>query len=109
MKTAKAEKKEGMVTSLNGKRSIAVEEFDRLFEEGGDEIDQFLDIKNAKTVSPKLLAPTKVNVDFPKWVVTALDREANRIGVARQALIKLWTVERLEEVKRSRVQSVQTS
>ena len=108
MKTAKAEKKAAMVKSLDGKRSITVEEFDRLFEEGSDEIDQFLDVKNARTVSPKLLEPTKVNVDFPKWVVTALDREANRIGVARQALIKLWTVERLEEVKRSRAQSAHT-
>ena len=106
MKTAKAGKKVGKITSLDGKRSITLEEFDRLFEEGSDEIDQFLDVKNARKVSPKLLEPTKVNVDFPKWVVTALDREANRIGVARQALIKLWTVERLEEVKKGRSQSV---
>jgi hypothetical protein len=97
MKTAKAEKKAGMVTSLDGKRSITVEEFDRLFDEGSDEIDQFVDWSKGKTVTPKLLEPAKVNVDFPKWVVAALDREADRIGVARQALIKLWIVERLEK------------
>jgi len=97
MKTAKAEKKAGMVTSIDGKRSITVEEFDRLFEEGSDELDQFLDVKNAKRVPPRLLEPAKVNVDFPKWVVAALDREADRVGVARQALIKLWIVERLEK------------
>lgn len=96
MKTAKA--KIGMVTSLDGNRSITVEEFDRLFEEGSDELDQFLDLRNAKRVPPQLLESTKVNVDFPKWVVTALDREANRIGVARQALIKMWIVERLERL-----------
>jgi hypothetical protein len=100
MKTAKAEKKAGRVTSLDGKRSITVEEFDQLFEEGSDELDQFLDVKNARRVPPKLLAPAKVNVDFPKWVVAALDREADRIGVARQVLIKLWIVERLEAQKR---------
>jgi len=86
-----------MVTSIDGKRSITVEEFDRLFEEGSDELDQFLDVKNAKRVPPRLLEPAKVNVDFPKWVVAALDREADRVGVARQALIKLWIVERLEK------------
>lgn len=42
------------------------------------------------------LTPRKVNVDFPAWVVAELDREASRIGIARQALIKLWIVERLE-------------
>jgi len=36
-------------------------------------------------------------VDFPKWIIAALDREADRIGVARQALIKMWIVERLEK------------
>jgi Ribbon-helix-helix protein, copG family len=38
----------------------------------------------------------RVNVDFPAWVVEALDREARRLGVTRQALIKLWIAERLE-------------
>ena len=38
----------------------------------------------------------RVNVDFPAWVVEALDREARRLGVTRQALVKLWIAERLE-------------
>ncbi len=37
----------------------------------------------------------RVNVDFPGWVVEALDREAERLGVTRQALVKLWIAERL--------------
>lgn len=37
----------------------------------------------------------RVNVDFPAWVVTGLDRQAERLGVTRQALIKLWIAERL--------------
>lgn len=48
---------------------------------------------------PAGVAPQKVNVDFPAWVVAALDREAQRIGIARQALIKVWIVERLEGTK----------
>ena len=43
------------------------------------------------------LEPRRVNVDFPSWVVEALDREAERLGVTRQALIKLWIAERLEK------------
>jgi hypothetical protein len=39
-----------------------------------------------------------VNVDFPEWMIQALDREARRLGVTRQSLIKVWIAERLEKV-----------
>jgi hypothetical protein len=39
-----------------------------------------------------------VNIDFPRWVVDRLDRESRRLGVSRQALVKLWIAERLEKV-----------
>ena len=42
------------------------------------------------------LAVKRVNVDFPGWVVAALDREAARLGVTRQALVKLWIAERID-------------
>lgn len=38
----------------------------------------------------------RVNVDFPVWMVESLDREAGRLGVTRQSIIKLWLAERLE-------------
>lgn len=38
----------------------------------------------------------KVNVDFPEWIVNALDIEAKRIGVTRQSIIKVWISERLK-------------
>jgi len=38
----------------------------------------------------------RVNVDFPAWVVTGLDRQAQKLGITRQALIKMWIAERLE-------------
>lgn len=49
----------------------------------------------------------RVNVDFPAWMVAALDNEAARIGVNRQAVIKMWVSERLddEQVKRAAVRS----
>jgi len=39
-----------------------------------------------------------VNVDFPTWMVDSLDKEANRIGVTRQSIIKVWIAERLEKI-----------
>ena len=65
---------------------------DEMIESGAD-LSAFL--HHARAV-PALLEPQKVNVDFPAWVVGALDHEADRIGVPRQSLIKLWIVERLE-------------
>jgi hypothetical protein len=41
----------------------------------------------------------RVNVDFPIWMVNKLDREAKRLGVTRQSIIKIWLAERLERVR----------
>lgn len=65
---------------------------DELIESGAD-LSPYL--QNGRAV-PAMLEPQKVPVDFPAWVADALTREANRIGVMRQDLIKLWIVERLE-------------
>ena len=83
-----------VMTSRDGKRTITVEQFDRLFDEGSDEIDDFLDWDNARRPG---LVPKRVNVDFPTWMVQALDREASHRGIARQALIKMWLADKLEE------------
>jgi hypothetical protein len=61
--------------------------------ESGADLSAYL--QNGRAV-PAMLEPQKVNVDFPAWVVGALDREADRIGIPRQSLIKMWIVERLE-------------
>ena len=39
----------------------------------------------------------RVNVDFPLWMIHQLDKEAKRLGVARQAIIKVWVAERLRQ------------
>ncbi|HEX9659723.1 MAG TPA: hypothetical protein VGA18_05450 [Rhodothermales bacterium] len=41
----------------------------------------------------------RVNVDFPKWMVRSLDKEASRLGVTRQSVIKMWLAERLQAAK----------
>lgn len=74
-------------------KTISAEEFDRLFDEGSDEIDQYLDWENATRVG---LETKRVNVDFPQWMIGRLDTEAKRRGVTRQALIKMWLADRLD-------------
>ncbi|MCI0518984.1 MAG: BrnA antitoxin family protein [Chloroflexi bacterium] len=39
----------------------------------------------------------RINVDFPAWMVASLDREARRLGVTRQSIIKMWLAERLQQ------------
>ena len=75
------------------RKMISAEEFDRLFDEGSDEIDQYLDWPSARRPG---LEPKRVNVDFPQWMVARLDAEAKRRGVTRQALIKMWLAEKLD-------------
>jgi hypothetical protein len=64
---------------------------DKLFDEGGD-VSAFLDLARARRTN---LAPRRVNVDFPTWMIHSLDKEAGRLGVTRQSIIKVWISERL--------------
>ncbi|MCJ7471577.1 MAG: BrnA antitoxin family protein [Actinobacteria bacterium] len=69
-------------------------EFDGKFDENKD-ISKYLDI--SKTRKPGL-EQRRVNVDFPLWMIDLLDKEARRLGVPRQSVIKVWVAERLEKV-----------
>jgi hypothetical protein len=69
-------------------------EFDAKFE-NDDDIVSDLDLSQAKRPGQK---QKRVNVDFPAWMLESLDREASRIGVTRQSIIKIWLAERLESV-----------
>jgi hypothetical protein len=66
---------------------------DRKFDAGENVVDQ-LDLSKARRVGTD---PKRVNVDFPAWMVDSLDREARRLGVTRQSLIKLWLADRLAQ------------
>lgn len=66
-------------------------EFDEAFDRGDSVADQ-IDWSRARRPNVEM---KRVNVDFPAWVVEGLDRQAERLGVTRQALIKLWIAERL--------------
>jgi CopG antitoxin of type II toxin-antitoxin system len=68
-------------------------EFDKKFDEGSD-ISQHLDISKARRPKQE---QKRVNVDFPVWMIKLLDKEARRLGVPRQSIIKVWVAERLEK------------
>ncbi|QPL47076.1 CopG family transcriptional regulator [Halomonas sp. A40-4] len=68
-------------------------DFDQKFDQGSEDIVDDLDLSTAHRVNQD---PKRINVDFPAWVVESLDREAARIGVTRQSIIKVWLVERLK-------------
>lgn len=67
-------------------------EFDRRFD-AGEDISDVIEWESARRINQE---PRRVNVDFPAWMVTSMDREADRLGISRQALIKVWIAERLE-------------
>lgn len=71
---------------------MRAEQFDQGFDRG-DNITASLDLASARRPG---LEQRRVNVDFPVWVIEALDREAKRLGVTRQSIIKVWIAERLE-------------
>ncbi len=73
---------------------MKADEFDKKFDSGKD-ITEHLDYSKAKRPGKK---QKRVNVDFPVWMIQALDQEAERIGVPRQSVIKVWIAERLDQM-----------
>ena len=71
---------------------MKAKEFEQQFDEGVD-ITATLDVSKAKRVQQQ---QKRVNVDFPTWMIDSLDREASKLGVTRQSVIKVWLAERLE-------------
>ena len=67
--------------------------FDKQFDEGKS-ILKYLDLDKATRPGQE---QKRVNVDFPTWMIQQLDKEARRLGVPRQSLIKVWIAERLEQ------------
>jgi hypothetical protein len=67
-------------------------EFDKKFGNGENIVD-VLDISRAHRPGDE---QRRINLDIPTWMVTALDREARRMGVTRQSVIKMWLAERLQ-------------
>lgn len=72
---------------------MKAEELDKKFDDCED-ISQFMDISKARRPQQD---QKRVNVDFPVWMIQQLDKEAHRLGVPRQSIIKVWVAERLQK------------
>ncbi len=73
---------------------MKAKELDERFDSGED-ITGYLDLDRARRPARE---PKRVNVDFPIWMVHSLDKEARRLGVTRQSIIKFWIAEKLKLV-----------
>ena len=73
---------------------MKAKDLDKKFD-AGENITQLLDLSKARRPGQE---QKRVNVDFPIWMIHRLDKEAKRLGVPRQSIIKIWLAERLEKV-----------
>jgi len=74
---------------------MKAKDLDRAFDAGAD-ITEYLDLSKARRPKQE---QKRVNVDFPIWMIQSLDREAKRLGVPRQSLIKVLIAEHLEKTR----------
>ncbi|MBL0010680.1 MAG: CopG family transcriptional regulator [Nitrosomonas sp.] len=83
---------------------MKAKKFDADFDSGGD-VMSVLDISWARRPLQKQRG---INVDFPDWMIESLDKEASRLGVTRQSIIKIWLAERLESLTSSKQENLTT-
>jgi hypothetical protein len=76
---------------MSARETITAEKFDEMFDNGED-IGAYVDWSKVRRPNQEA---RRVNVDFPAWMVRDLDKEAGRLGVTRQSLIKMWIAEKL--------------
>ena len=69
-------------------------DFDKKFDDGVEDVIDDIDPSSWRRPNREV---RRVNVDFPLWMVESLDREAQRLGVTRQSIIKVWIAEKLEQ------------
>jgi hypothetical protein len=74
---------------------MKAKDFDKRFDDGAD----ITDLLDSSKIRRPGLEQRRVNIDFPVWMIELLDKEARRIGVTRQSIIKLWISHYLSKVK----------
>ena len=60
--------------------------------DSGEDISDLLDLSKSKRIKQN---PKRINLDMPQWMIEKLDKEASRLGVTRQSIIKVWLAEKL--------------
>lgn len=73
-------------------KKVKAKDFDEAFDHGED-VTKYLDKSKARRVNAQL---KRVNIDFPVWVIESLDKEARRLGITRQSLVKMWIAEKFK-------------
>lgn len=81
---------------MTAKKEISVKEFDKIFDEGKEDIMDYLDLDTSEVHYPDTHV-RRVNVDFPEWMIQELDAAAERLAINRQAIIKTWIADRLKQ------------
>ncbi len=74
---------------------MKAKDFDKIFDENKEDIIDYLDLSTLRRPN---LESKRINIDFPTWMVKKLDEEAKHIGVSRQAVIKMWLAQKLQEL-----------
>lgn len=74
------------------KKYISAEEFDEKFE-AGEDLSEYLDLD--KAIRPEL-KQKKIRLQLPEWMLGSVDREAKKLGVSRQAVLRMWISEKLK-------------
>jgi hypothetical protein len=83
------------------KKTLTAKELDALHDAGVD-MTEYLDLSSTTRAGLQI---HRVNVDFPKWMIAQMDREAERLGVTRQSIIKVWIAERLAALATKKIAS----
>lgn len=84
---------------MKKRSTMTAKEFEKHFDEGED-ITPYIEKSSVRRPG---LEARRVNVDFPEWIIEKLDLQSKRIGVSRQALIKLWVSERIQHEQQQRL------
>lgn len=75
-------------------KKITAEEFDKKFDEGKEDILKYADLKSVRVDYPV----QRINIDIPHEMLQKVDKEAERVGVPRTSLIKLWIAQHVDEL-----------
>lgn len=73
-------------------------ELDNKFDDNQEDVLDYFDTSKIKMINEE---PKRVNIDFPSWMILSIDKEAQHIGVSRQAVIKMWLADKLKDLNKS--------
>lgn len=74
---------------------ITAEELDKKFDEGKEDILKYFDEKSTRVVPPMI---QRINIDIPVFILQKVDKEADRVGIPRTSLIKIWIAEHADRL-----------